>query len=88
MKNSNIFTKHPEEVSMSYIQHTRFALMLSGKTLACACASLIHAFFPFLFVNHTSTTIYELHDLFEERAKLANGDFGLKRQPLINNENT
>ena len=69
MKNSNIFTKHPAEVRMSYLQHTRFALMLSGKTLTCAVASLVHAFFPFLFVTHTSRTIRKLQDIFDERNK-------------------
>jgi hypothetical protein len=67
MKNSNIFTQHPSEVRMSYLEHTKFALMLSRKTLTCAVASLIHAFFPFLFVTHTSTTIKKLQDIFEKR---------------------
>jgi hypothetical protein len=69
MMSSNIFTQHPIEVRMSYLEHTRFALMLSGKTLTCGIASLIHAFFPFLFVTHTSTTIKELQDIFEKREK-------------------
>jgi hypothetical protein len=67
MKSINIFTRHPEQVRMSYLQHTRFALMLSVKTFGCAIASLIHAFFPFLFVNFTSVTIYKLHGIFEKR---------------------
>jgi hypothetical protein len=54
---------------MSYLQHTRFALMLSGNTFLCAIASLIHAFFPFLFVTHTSTTIRRLQDIFDQREK-------------------
>jgi hypothetical protein len=67
MSNSNIFTKHPNEVKMSYLQHTRFALMLSRKTFICALASLIHAFFPFLFVTHTSSTIRKLQNIFDQR---------------------
>lgn len=67
MKNTNIFTKHPNEVKMSYLQHTRFALMLSGTTLMCAMASLIHAFFPFMFVTHTSRAIRRLQDIFDKR---------------------
>ncbi|MEI7499132.1 MAG: DUF6356 family protein [Bacteroidota bacterium] len=67
MKNSNIFTRHPNEVRMTYLEHTMFALMLSRKTLTCAVASLIHAFFPFLFITHTSTTIKKIHDVFEKR---------------------
>lgn len=67
MKNANIFTRHPIQVRMSYLEHTRFALMLSWETLKCAFASLIHAFFPFLFVHHTSTTIKKLHMIFIKR---------------------
>ena len=67
MTPNNIFTRHPREVKMTYIQHTRFALMLSGETLKCAFASLVHAFFPFLFVTHTSTTIRKLQNIFDDR---------------------
>jgi hypothetical protein len=67
MKNTNIFTAHPNEVRMTYLQHTRFALMLSWQTLTCAVGSLIHAFFPFLFVTHTSTTIRKLQNIFDQR---------------------
>jgi hypothetical protein len=69
MKTSNIFTEHPKEVRMSYLQHTRFALMLSGTTLTCAIGSFIHAFFPFLFVTHTSRTIRKLQDVFDKRER-------------------
>ncbi len=67
MTETNIFTKHPRDVRMSYLQHTCFALMLARRTLSCVFASLIHAFFPFLFVTYTITTIRELHTIFEER---------------------
>ncbi len=67
MKNTNPFTRHPNEVRMSYFQHTRFALMLSVNTLSCAAASLIHAFFPFLFVTYTSRTIQKLQNIFDQR---------------------
>ena len=69
MKTTNIFTEHPKEVRMSYLRHARFALILSGKTLTCAIGSFIHAFFPFLFVTHTSTTIRKLQDVFDERER-------------------
>ena len=67
MTKINPFTRHPDMVRMSYSQHMWFALMLSAKTFGCALTSLIHAFFPFLFVNHTSKTVYDLHALFEKR---------------------
>jgi hypothetical protein len=54
---------------MTYLQHTRFALMLSWQTLSCAGCSFVHAFFPFLFTTHTSTTIRKLQDVFDAREK-------------------
>jgi hypothetical protein len=69
MKKKNPFLRHPEEVRMTYFQHLRFALMLARKTLGCSVASLIHAFFPFLFVTHTSTTVRKLQDIFDLRFK-------------------
>ena len=67
MKKQNIFTEHPNDAKMTYLQHSRFALMLAWKTLTCVIASFIHAFFPFLFVTHTRATISELHAIFEKR---------------------
>lgn len=64
---SVLFTKHPEEVGMSYLEHTRFALSLSVKTLGCALASLVHAFLPFLFVTYTSSTVKKLNQIFTNR---------------------
>jgi hypothetical protein len=63
----NPFTKHPTEVGMTYIEHTRFALMLSGSTFLMALASLIHAFLPFLFVTYTSRNINRLHEILVTR---------------------
>jgi hypothetical protein len=52
---------------MTYFQHMRFALWLAVKTLGCALTSLIHAFFPFMFVTHTSRTINNLNTVFVNR---------------------
>lgn len=68
MNNANIFSRHPHEVGMSYAQHMRFALRLARKSIGCAMASLIHAFLPFLFVTHTSTTIRQLNEIFDQRS--------------------
>jgi hypothetical protein len=76
MKTSNIFTEHPSQVRMTYLQHTCFALMVSRRTLACAAASLVHAIFPFLFTNHTSTTIRELNEIFDKRLREMPDDKG------------
>lgn len=67
MKTANIFNKHPQENNMTYFQHMRFALWLAVKTLCCTLASLIHAFFPFMFVTYTSSKINKLNTVFVKR---------------------
>jgi len=67
MDNTRFYNRHLKENGMSYFQHLKFALFLSWKTLGCAVASLIHAFIPFVLVDHTSKTIKRLNDLFLER---------------------
>jgi len=87
MNNTNIFTKHPKEVKMSYLQHTRFALMLSFTTVTCAIASFIHAFFPFLFVTYTSTSIRKLQDLFDQRDRELKNLSRFSREELVPKKN-
>jgi len=69
MDNVKFYNRHLKENGMSYLQHLKFAIFLSGKTLGCAIASLIHAFIPFVFVDHTSSTINKLNELFIERSR-------------------
>jgi len=63
----NSFTKHPEEVGMTYMQHFRFAMNLFQLAFRACLASLIHAFFPFLFVTTTSSITFTLHHLLKTR---------------------
>lgn len=67
MMGLRLFTKHPNQVGMTYIQHLVFALNLARMLLVCVICSLIHAFFPFLFTTYTSTIIRKLHNEFEKR---------------------
>jgi hypothetical protein len=67
MDKLNCFTQHPVENGMTYFQHLKFALMLSRKTMGCAFASLMHAFFPFFFITYTSRTIFKLNEIFKNR---------------------
>ncbi len=69
MKKTNLFTKHPNDVGLSYWKHLLFALMLARKTFGAALASSIHAFFPFMFETYTSRTINELHGICTSRPK-------------------
>jgi len=86
MKISNIFNKHPQENNMTYVQHMRFALWLAIKTFGCALASLVHAFFPFMFVTHTSSTIDNLNTVFVNRNIIAKQSKKVKKiDSRINN---
>jgi hypothetical protein len=69
MKQYNKFKQHPVEVGMTYNQHRRFALMLARRTFAASVASVIHAFFPFLFTTSTSRTVIELYEILKFRIK-------------------
>jgi hypothetical protein len=67
MSKDNPFTRHPDEVNMTYSQHLAFALMLARKTFAASLASVCHAVFPFLFTTYTSRTIFILNRILIKR---------------------
>ncbi len=67
MKLRIFFTKHPNDVGMSYFQHLCFALMLARRMFFAIFASLIHSVFPFIFTTYTSNTIKELNQIFLTR---------------------
>jgi rhamnose utilization protein RhaD (predicted bifunctional aldolase and dehydrogenase) len=69
MDKLKFYNRHLKENDMSYFQHLKFALFLSVKTSGCAIASLIHAFLPFILVDHTSKTINKLNAIFVERSR-------------------
>ncbi len=57
-----LFYDHPASVDETYGEHFAaaggFAWRLMGASLVC----LVHALFPFLFVNTASQTVRKLHD--------------------------
>jgi hypothetical protein len=57
----NIFTRHPSEVGESYAVHFANASSFGLRMLACGGAALVHAIFPFLFVQTGSRTMDKLH---------------------------
>jgi hypothetical protein len=69
MKQSNSFRQHPSEVGMTYNQHRKFALMLARRTFVASLASVVHAFFPFLYTTTTSRTVIELYEILKFRIK-------------------
>jgi hypothetical protein len=54
---------------MTYSQHFKFALGLSGLLTQAAVTSLIHAVFPFLFETSTSDIIKIMSKKFEDLNK-------------------
>jgi hypothetical protein len=75
----NPFTHHPREVGESYGEHFanagRFGLRMIGGGIAC----IVHAIFPFLFVNKGSETVKGLHTKLAERVDKPNWE----RHPII-----
>jgi hypothetical protein len=52
-----LFTAHPRAVGESYGEHFGVATSYSLRLFAAACAALVHAFLPFLFVTTASRAI-------------------------------
>ncbi|MEO8104325.1 MAG: DUF6356 family protein [Betaproteobacteria bacterium] len=46
---SNPFTRHPQSVNETYIEHLGFALKFGAKMTLGGLAAMLHAVFPFLF---------------------------------------
>lgn len=59
-----LFTEHPRDVGMSYGQHFFYALTVTARLFFCFAACFVHAFFPFLFTNTTSTIVGKLNEEF------------------------
>jgi hypothetical protein len=63
----SIFTKHPNEVGLSYVQHLFFAFSVVFKLVIAVLCCTIHAFFPFLFTSTTSGIVAELYNKIDQR---------------------
>ena len=58
----NPFTKHPNSVNETYLEHMWCAIKFSFKLECLACCAFIHAIFPFLFETTASDGIKKLND--------------------------
>ena len=65
----NIFTKHPEEVGETYLEHMFNALRYSLTFLFLFVVAFIHAIIPFLFTRTASCVIQEMARHIEKREK-------------------
>lgn len=67
----NIFTKHPNSVGESYLQHFGKALGFSALLFSLSFKALVHAIFPFLFETAVSDRIKILNEGMQKRRELA-----------------
>lgn len=56
------FTKHPETVGESYIEHLGTSWGFAKTMFGAAFAAFVHGLFPFLFVSTGSSIVRRLHD--------------------------
>ena len=76
---ANPFTRHPNEVGESYGAHFVNASAFGVRMLLGGMAALIHAIFPFLFVQTGSRTMDKLHKRMTRRSDKVNWE----RHPII-----
>lgn len=72
MKLLNFFTKHPHSVDESYFGHLFRAVTVSLRLFLGGVICLIHAIFPFVFINTGSKLISDLHAEITEIKSKAN----------------
>jgi type II secretory pathway component PulM len=75
----NIFIQHPRELGESYGAHFVNASSFGLRMLAGGGAVLVHAIFPFLFVQTGSRTIDKLHRRISGRVERVDWE----RYPII-----
>lgn len=49
--------EHPHANNMTYVQHARVSLTLSGMFLKAGALAAIHALFPFCYKNSSSEVV-------------------------------
>jgi hypothetical protein len=76
---ANPFTQHPHEVGESYGAHFTNASAFGVRMLLGGMAALIHAVFPFMFVQTGSRTMDKLHKRMTRRSDKVNWE----RHPII-----
>jgi hypothetical protein len=75
----NPFTKHPREIGESYAAHLHSASGFGLTMIGGGLAVLIHAIFPFLFVQTGSRTMDRLYRRMTGRADKVDWE----RHPII-----
>lgn len=75
----NPFSRHPREVGESYGEHLVTAAGFGATMLVGGICVIVHAFFPFLFVDTGSRTMDKLHRKMSKRVDRVNWE----RHPII-----
>lgn len=75
----NPFTRHPHEVGETYAEHMGVAGGFGLTMLVGGICVMIHAVFPFLFVQTGSRTMAKLHKRMTGRVDKVNWE----RHPII-----
>jgi hypothetical protein len=76
---NNPFTHHPREIGESYGAHFANAGLFGIRMIGGGIACIVHAIFPFLFVNKGSETVKGLHTKLAKRVDKPNWE----RHPII-----
>ena len=63
----NIFTKHPNAVGESYLEHFWTALNFSALLVTLSFKALVHAILPFCYENTVSEKIKSLSENMQKR---------------------
>ena len=67
IRNSNIFTQHPNSVGESYFQHFGKSFSFCLLLLSLSFKAMVHAIFPFCYKTSVSDRILDLSDTMRER---------------------
>jgi hypothetical protein len=76
---ANPFTTHPHDVGESYGEHMATAAGFGATMLLGGLGVVVHAIFPFLFVQTGSRTMQNLHKRMIRRVDAVNWE----RHPII-----
>ena len=63
----NIFNKHPKSVCMSYFEHLKLAFGFSFYFSKKSVQSLIHGFFPNIYITSTTDCIEEIKTTLKDK---------------------
>jgi hypothetical protein len=64
----NPFTRHPNSINETYVEHLCVAWRFGLKTFTASLACFVHGVFPFFFTSTGSSAIKRLHEDMQRRS--------------------